>query len=265
MKRALVFSVVLGFLATTVVACNGGGSSDTDDGSAGSPSDDGSGGKSSSTGGKSSGGSSTGGKGSGGSSSGGSDGEGGGGAGGGDGAPTEWLGTTPHFDLRGTVDGAAFEQVLSAEQADNTSWAVCERNYIVPDLNDESEWADEAYLEKIEVKVSFLDQDGNPGEFQLELYRDELLDSVGQTFDIPSDAGVEAGLEVEDADYEWEGEATSGTVYLGIASGEPGDNGLIPDEEGQFGLFVDVQFESGDSVRGSFTVNCGENDLETPE
>lgn len=246
-------------------------SSDADDGMGG----DGSGGKSStggkaSSGGKSSTGgtSSTGGKSSTGGAAGSASGGMGGGFAGSEGTGSDWLGSTPHLDAAGSVGEKNVDLSAAGVDAADLGTLYCERNYIVPALNDTSDWANEGYLEKVEFKFNFFFEE-TLAEFQLELEGEGLFSKVGQTLVIGEDVEVALGLK-KDVDgpneEEFEDEARSGSVALELLSGEVGEDGLtVPDGEGAYGAFVDVELESGGNFRGSFTMNCGPNDLEISE
>jgi hypothetical protein len=183
-------------------------------------------------------------------------------------APDTWSGSEPHVDLHGNVRERQLDLVVEGADAADLGTAYCERNYKVPDLEDTIDWADQGLLEKVEIKVNFFFDDAL-AEFQMELVTPNLPDEIGTTFDVPGDAEVNIGITVDEEGpnaAEYEDAAIGGSATLHELDGEVGDDGLtIPDEEGTFGLFVDVELESGGAFKGSLTVNCGENDLETLE
>lgn len=185
-----------------------------------------------------------------------------------EGAPTAWAGSEPHLDLRGEIAGKVVELNAMGSAAADLGTVYCERNYIVPSLDDTSAWADEGFLEKVEFKFNFF-FDEALAEFQMELVAPNLADEVGTTLVIPDTAEANVAIAVDEdgpnaANYEDVG--SGGSVTLEALTGEVGDDGLtIPDEEGTFALFVDIELESGGALQGSLTVNCGENDLEIPE
>jgi hypothetical protein len=178
-----------------------------------------------------------------------------------------WAGATPHLELEGNVGGEALDLSLEAADAADLGTLYCERNYIVPSVDDESTWGD-GYLEKVEVKLNFFSGD-KIAELQIELEAEDLPSLVGQTLTIGDDAEATPQVTLDPdgpAEEELEDVAVSGTVKLELLSGTPGDDGLIvPDETGAFGAVVDLVLESGETLRGTFTASCGENDLEAAE
>lgn len=251
---SLRFPILMGafVVSSLTFACDDGGS---DDGAGGQG---GSGGKASSSGSSASDGGST-------SSGGSSD---GGAATGGNGSvdvPDEWLGDTPHAALVGKIGGKDVSVAPSDEDAAKLGVLYCERNYVVPDAEDESTYGD-GIFEKVELKYNFFFEEVQ-AEFQLELANDDLLGVVGETLEIGEATGVAAKISLSDADEtEYEDEAVSGTVKLELLSGTPGEDGLvIADQTGEYGAYVDVEFASGGFLRGTFTARCGDNDIETAE
>ena len=194
-----------------------------------------------------------------------------GGAGGeGTALPSEWVGETPHLNAAGDVGEKAVSLAPNATNSADLGTFYCERNYIVPTLEPSAGWETEGYLLKVEVKFNFFFE-GELAEFQLELEKPDLLDSVGDVLSVGEgeDAQVNIGLGVDDGGpnaAEYEDSAVSGTFTLSELSGTVGADGLtIPGGEGAFGGYVDVTLASGGSFRGSFTANCGDNDFELPE
>lgn len=198
----------------------------------------------------------------------GGEGDGGGGEAGGDSdQPTAWLGNTPHVQLAGTVAEQQLELVADEAEASGVGTAYCERNYIVPDVGDPSTF-DEAYLQKVEIKFNFFHNDAL-AEFQMELEKPDLLSEVGAMLVAGDDAEVALGIKVDEEGpqaEEFEDEAVGGTVALELLSGEPDDSGvIIASGDGKYGAYVDLELASGGRLQGSFTVQCADNDLETPE
>jgi hypothetical protein len=198
----------------------------------------------------------------------------GGGSGDGDGdgdssdaTASEWMGSAPHLKMAGTVGGEDLSLDVAEAVAADLGTLYCERNYIVPDLEDESTWGD-GYLQKIEFKFNFFYED-QLAEFQLEVEIEDLPAQEGKSFTLGSDAGVAVTLTVDPdgaSEEQYEEEGATGTVVVGLVSGTPGDDGLLmADATGAFGAYVDVELSDGGSMKGSFTANCGENDLEVPE
>ena len=186
-----------------------------------------------------------------------------------DDAPKSWLGAEPHVDLVGTVAEQELELVAESSDAADIGTVYCERNYIVPSLDDESSFAD-GYLQKVELKFNFFYLDAL-AEFQIELEADDLPDQVGKTLNIgdDQDAAIALGLNVDEDGpntQEFEDAASGGTLKLELLSGEPGQDGVIvPSGEGEYGAHLDIELESGGFLQGSFTIKCGDNDLEVPE
>lgn len=253
MNRFALLTLLFTLAAASAAACSGGTSDE--DGTGGEA-----GGDTDGSGGTPSGGAGSGGSGSGGAAGGSAD-----GSGGSEGADA-WQGETPHLALSGMAFGKQLVLDEAGDDAADIGTVYCERNYIVPDLDDPSTWVD-GYLEKVELKLNFFFEEGL-AEFQMELVHAELLTSEGVTFDIPSEAEANFGLTTDvdgPSEEDFEDVGTSGTVTLELLSGQAGEDGLIPDEEGVYGAYVDVQLESGGHLQGSFSVNCGKNDLEVPE
>lgn len=170
-----------------------------------------------------------------------------------------WLGSDPHVEIVGTVAGKTIDFSVSESEASDLGTAYCERNYIEPPSGD-------LYLEKIEIKYNLVYED-QFAEFQLEVVNPELTSSVGETLTIGGDTEVNVGLTLapdEPTEEEFEDVATGGNVTIGAVGGTPTD-GVIPDGEGSFGVHFDVTLESGGTLSGSFTVNCGDNDIEPEE
>lgn len=194
-------------------------------------------------------------------------------------APTEWLGSTPHLLAVGTIQGETVEFELEGEDAENLDRYFCERNYIVPDIEDESTYSD-GYLEKIEVKW-LVEVDETEREYQLELLAfDFRAAETGNTFPLVTYDEESAGdLETDSlmATFSWEYEEAGNEVEVD-APGETGSfsferldgtpaesNGLVvPDEEGSVGGYIEMSWDNGDEIAISFTTLCGENDLDIP-
>lgn len=181
----------------------------------------------------------------------------------GGGAATEsaesWLGSEPHVEISGTLAGQVIDFSVAAAEAGDVGTAYCERNYIQPATGD-------LYLEKIEIKYNLV-YDDQFAEFQLEVVHPDLPTVVGETLSIGGDTELNVGLKLspdEPTEEEFEDLATSGAVTIGEVGGTD-DGGLIPDGSGTFGVHFDVMLESGGTLSGSFTVNCGDNDIEIEE
>lgn len=183
-------------------------------------------------------------------------------------APTAWVGDEPHLAVVGSVAGEAFDLSADGSDASDVGTLFCERNYIVPDLEDDSAWANDGYLQKVEIKFNYTSGDAF-AEFQMELEAEDLMALVGEDLTIGDEADAQVGLTIDPDgpnEEEFEEVSASGTVTLELLSGEVGADGLtVPDGEGAFGAYVDIELADGGSIQGSFTANCGDNDLEIPE
>ncbi|UJR82567.1 hypothetical protein [Sandaracinus amylolyticus] len=186
-------------------------------------------------------------------------------------APREWQGEATHVDAVGTIDGLAVDFDLDASDA---AEVFCERNYVVPDVDDPATWSS-GYLEKVEVKWLVV-VDGTEREYQLELSAHDFGASAdGQTLSI---VGYEEGaarapttIQVA-ADAEWEEDGSerehvslsgTGTFVRGVVTGTPGGDGVVvPDGQGTFGGYLHLESAGGESLDVSFTVPCGDNDLD---
>jgi hypothetical protein len=191
-------------------------------------------------------------------------------------ASSAWEGETRHLTAEGSIQGGEVDLTVTGDDAEDVEVLYCERNYIVPDLEDTSAWGDEGYLEKVELKYNIPDFDGVPAELELGFYyfaygkapKNPL--SVGTAeegvFGV-EDVNVEVTLTLDDGnETEIVDTAKSGKFYLEEYTGEVGDDGLtIADETGTFGGYLEATLESGSQLKVSFTANCGENDLEIPE
>jgi len=181
--------------------------------------------------------------------------------------PTEWQGETPHLEMVGSLAGQDVVATVEGDDAADVGVFYCERNYIVPDTEDPSTWA-AAYLEKVEIKFNFFYMD-QLAEFNVEIVHEDLPGSVGEM--LPIDAATEATVQITvdpegPNEVEFPDAGVAGNVTIGLLTGTPGTDGVvIPDGEGAFGAYLDLELESGGTLQGSFTANCGENDLEIPE
>ena len=194
------------------------------------------------------------------------------------GAPSSsaWEGTTPHLTSEGSIQGGTVELSVTGDDAADIEILYCERNYIVPDLEDTSAWAEEGYLEKVELKYNIPDFDGVPAELEIGFYSFDYSKAPKNPLSVGTadeeavgveDVNVEIQLSLDDGnETEIVDVAKSGKFYLEEYTGEVGEDGLtIPDESGTFGGYLEVTLESGSTLKVSFTANCAENDLEIPE
>lgn len=196
-----------------------------------------------------------------------------------DAAPDSWEGATVHLRAVGRIQGEDINFTFRGESAEDVERVFCERNYIVPDLEDTAAWKDEGYLEKIEVKwLTVLD--GTEREYQIELLAHDFSASEDgdrltvlpldeESTELSNDSLMTTfSWEYEEDGNEVEVDAPSeaGSLVRGELSGKLGPDGLtIPDGEGTLGGYLHLDWENGDVLDVSFTVNCGENDLDIPE
>jgi hypothetical protein len=191
-------------------------------------------------------------------------------------ATSAWEGTTLHLTSEGSIQGGAVELSVTGDDAADIEVLYCERNYIVPDLEDTSAWAEDGYLEKVELKYNIPDFDGVPAELEIGFYYFDYSKAPKNPLSVGTaeegtlgveDVNVEIQLTLDDGnETEIADVAKSGKFYLEEYTGELGEDGLtIPDESGTFGGYLEATLESGSVLELSFTANCGENDLEIPE
>lgn len=202
-----------------------------------------------------------------------------GGEGGRNGTPAAgWEGSTPHLTAVGKVASGDVDFTVTGADAANLEVLYCERNYIVPDLEDTAGWAEGGFLEKVELKYNIPEYDGVPAELEVGF----LYYAYGEEPNNPLTVGaassdgftnsavnIELSISAEDENgeeiYTLEDVAASGKFYLEEYTGEVGEDGLtIANETGTFGGYLEATLESGATFKLSFTANCGENDLETP-
>lgn len=171
-------------------------------------------------------------------------------------AAGKWGGASEHLSAQGSVGDKAIDISLSGVDAQDIETFFCERNY------------QDGALEHLELKYSF-EYEGQGAELELEFnsfdYSKQAENpiSVGTASeDAPtaSDIAIDLKLETEDG-LETEDSAVSGTFELEQLSGTPGADGIIPDGEGTFAGYLDVELASGETLSVSFTAKCGENDL----
>lgn len=187
--------------------------------------------------------------------------------------PTSWEGQAPHLVAEGMIDGVPVSFALRGEDAGD---AYCERNYVVPSVADTSTWPD-GFLEKVELKWD-VTVAGTERQYQVELSAHDYAASVdGQTLPVAAyveDAERAAGTVQAAVEIEWEengrenehgDESETGSFTRGVFSGTPGADGVVvPSGSGSFGGYLHLTWASGDYLDVSFTVACGENDLDIP-
>jgi hypothetical protein len=194
-----------------------------------------------------------------------------------DDAPTgadEWLGATPHADLGGAIGDTTIDLSFDETAAADLERAFCKREYAVPDATDMQTWT-EAVMPEIEATFR-VTEDGLEKQFELSLAAADFTAATsGTSYTVVApveDQDPAAGQVVIELDYQWEdpaaglvsyeGSATGGTVALALLDGTPGADGkIIPGGTGHLGVFLDATWPEG-SLRGSFTVRCGDNEVE---
>lgn len=167
----------------------------------------------------------------------------------------KWQGASEHLSADGQVVDKAIEIDLSGADAADVEELFCERNYAG------------GVLEKVELKHVF-SYEGQEAELELEFadfdYSKDPKNpiSVGTASGAinATDINVHVKLETEDG-VETEEDAVSGTFSLEELSGTADDDGIIPDGEGKFAGYLDVELASGSKLTISFTAKCGENDI----
>ncbi len=175
--------------------------------------------------------------------------------------------------MRGSIQGGAVELSVTGDDAADIEILYCERNYIVPDLEDTSAWADEGTSRKWSssttspTSTASRPSSKSASSISTTRRRPRTRSSVGtadeEAFGV-EDVNVEIQLSLDDGnETEIVDAAKSGKFYLEEYTGEVGEDGLtIPDESGTFGGYLEATLESGSTLKISFTANCAENDLE---
>ncbi|MBP7684801.1 MAG: hypothetical protein KBB95_23005 [Deltaproteobacteria bacterium] len=191
-------------------------------------------------------------------------------------APSAWLGDEPHLLVVGTVDGETLHFDLRGEAAASLETLFCERNYLLPDLADETTW-DEGTLEKFEIKWRTT-EGGVEREYQLELLAHDFDASTdgaminvvaydeGDAAQLPNRimAALEWEYEEDGQEVERGAAAASGTFTRGAIVGTPDVGVVVPDGEGSVGGYLHMVSGDGDVLDVSFTALCGDNDLDIP-
>lgn len=194
-------------------------------------------------------------------------------------SPTKWQGEKRHLVVAGTVDGERVDFELTEDEAADSESLFCERNYVVPNLNDVSTWTD-GVLEKIELKWRRT-VDGTEREYQIELSAHDFSASKdGSQLDVVTydaeatllekssvQASFEWQYEAGDSEVERGAESEKGSFDRGLLKGTPGEamGVVVPDGEGAFGGYLHLSWKNGDVVDVSFTAECADNDLDIPE
>ena len=179
-----------------------------------------------------------------------------------------WLGADPHFDVVGTINGETLDVSLDATDRAEV-W--CTREYTVPDVGG-PQYADGSLTE---IKVdAYITIGGVRRYVELELKKhDYQSDTIGtmttivSRSDLMDPAATEMWLE-----WEWHDEAgttsfeqaaLNGSFTLNEYSGTRDSTGLIiPDDTGRVGGYWNARWSETEELHGSFTVNCGTNDVE---
>jgi hypothetical protein len=191
-------------------------------------------------------------------------------------APSTWQGATQHLVAVGVVDGEAIAFELRDTQASDVEKVYCERNYIVPSVSDAATWHD-GYLEKIELKWE-VEEGGIERAYQIEIAGHDFRHSAdGSRLSIVAydeasmlsydtvQAAIEWEWEENGMEYELGGESEVGHFTRALVSGTPGADGVvIPSGSGSFGGYLHLTWANGDYLDVSFTVACGDNDMDIP-
>lgn len=155
-----------------------------------------------------------------------------------------WAGEAPHLRVVGRVQGDVIDLDVSGADAEDTGTLYCERNY------------PKGLFEKYEIKYN-LEYKGQPAELELTLQGGQDLGSYAL-----ADGGPEFGIKIETADgTEYENIGATGSFEVSLVTGTPDGAGIIPDDTGAVGGYIDVTLDDGNTLQGSFTANCAANDL----
>jgi hypothetical protein len=187
--------------------------------------------------------------------------------------PTAWEGPDAHLVAQGVVDGVPVAFTLRGQDASD---AYCERNYVVPSVGDSSTWSN-GFLEKVELKWD-VTVNGTERQYQVELSgHDYAASADGQTLPVVAydedaeratgtvQAAVEIEWEDDGMEFEHGDESETGTFTRGLFSGTAGADGVVvPSGSGSFGGYLHLTWASGDYLDVSFTVACGDNDMDIP-
>jgi hypothetical protein len=189
--------------------------------------------------------------------------------------PEHWLGATRHLSAFGTLNGESIELEINGDTAADLESLACERDYLVPLVDGAPKW-DEGVLADIQI-TGVATAGGMQRFFEIELKSHDFgPDAPGTTIEIlPRNDEEEPGPLAMWLEWEWidelgdeiyESAAETGTFTLGAFEGEVDANGLvIPDGEGWIGGFLYARWSETEDVRLSFSVNCGENEVEMVE
>ncbi len=191
---------------------------------------------------------------------------------------TEWQGSTPHFALKGSLNGEDLDIELTSVDAADLTKHYCAREYDVPKIEgtEELDWANGSGSEveltalvKVNGKARDLQIDFKDHDFTKDAPGTELtvVPDIEDLAPGPNELRVEvewyvSGGIAADLDATYEEAAQSGKVIVELFGGEVGDNGLtIPDNEGTFGVFADLTWSETEHLTISLTANCGKNDI----
>lgn len=179
-----------------------------------------------------------------------------------------WGGSEPHLRVTGTLNGEAVDYRVEGQAAGDLDTLACEREYAMPGPMARAQ----ARHHEVEISAS-VEVAGEMGSLQLELKEHDLnSDPVGTAVRIvpridgagaPEDA-MWLDFELNDASDErlLETSAESGVFTLLAWTGQPeADSPVIPDG-GSVGGIATARFGVGDELQISFTVNCGESQVE---
>jgi hypothetical protein len=186
-----------------------------------------------------------------------------------------WMGEEEHLRIVGRVNGEDLDLDFGPGEIE----MVCIREYAAPLVEGTVDEFDlsQGFLGEVEVEAVFT-IGGEEREFELEFKRHNFSTDSPPTVItiIPRSEVVDPGpdelwLELEwklpeEEDAYFEESAQEGAVTLELLTGEIGEDGLqIPNNVGDFAVYIEAIFSETESLSVSLTAHCGENDeLETP-
>lgn len=185
---------------------------------------------------------------------------------------TEWAGATPHFKAVGKLNGETIDIALSESDAADAAKFYCEREYEVPMVNMERDYANGKLGEVKLVGPAIIDGQERYMEIELKKHHTQG-DAVGASVTVVPrvDGEVPAANQMW-FEWEWhlasdestlfEAAAQSGTFKLGEFTGTPDSSGLvIPENTGTVGGFINARWSETDEVSISFTAKCTTSDV----
>lgn len=188
-------------------------------------------------------------------------------------ALTEWIGEEPHFRATGTLDGEDLDLALEGDAGADGTKLYCEREYVVPLNGTERDYANGAL---VEVKLhAFVSVGGEEREAVIEFKKHDMsADAAGTKITVaPRNDAEDPAAGSMYLEWEWvsadgadlyEESAQTGSVTVEQFSGEPdAETGLlIPEGEGQVGVFFTADWSETETVTVSATAPCTTNIVE---